>query len=101
MKIMDGVKAVGQQLSGFIEMTQVGPGIILTHIAITGVINGIFVHAKPGIVDINGAPSRKKLTVSGISGGHDTIKHIHPHAHHLHKIFRGAHPHDIPGLIMG
>jgi len=75
MDIVNAVQAVGQQFSCHIEMTQISFRIIPAGIAGAVGVNRISIVFKLRICDIQGSVPSKKLTVSGVPGGHHAVEH--------------------------
>jgi len=80
-EVMYGVEDGRAYLLPFIQMAKVAAGEILAGVALTGLIH------RPGVIrvffvlDDNPAFAGEESAVSGIAGGEDTVKKIHPSFH--------------------
>lgn len=76
MDVMDCVEAIRQQFLCHKEVPQICPGVMCTCITRATGFNRSFIASIPGIADIDGACSYKKLSISGVTCRDDTIKQI-------------------------
>ena len=99
MQVVDGVKLCCHYFLGYIQMAQVCPGVVSTGVTAASFIHRLRVIIIPGILYYKSAFGSKEHSVSGISGGHDAIKHINTAIDTLNQIFRSTYPHNIFGII--
>ena len=97
---MQHTQAHGQHLPCFEKMVDISASKVSAHRTVTGRIQRAFVEGIFGIHHIPYTLHGEHMAVTGIPGGHDTVKNIHAPANCFQNIGWGSNPHQISGLIL-
>ena len=83
-------------------MADIGPGIaIAAGIAATALFQHIVVMGEVGVLHHQTAVPGHGHAVACHPGGIDAVKHVNAPGHALNQMIRGAHPHEVAGLVLG
>ena len=78
---MQGVESGTQNFVGLVEVMEIGAAVIGASVTAAFFVQGPFTGPVLGIADPDHASTGEQLTVSGVTGRQDAVKHVHPAAH--------------------
>ena len=81
------------------QMAEVGPGVVLTGIAVTVVVQGSKIFFILGILDHQPAFRGHAGTVTGNPGRQNTVKHINASDNPINQTIRRSYSHQVTGFI--
>jgi hypothetical protein len=93
MEVVNGIEAGSQHFATLVEMTKVGPGIILAGITAAGFVRWAGIVRELAVADLENAIRNKQETVPRVAGRHDAIEHVDSAPHSLNEVLGSSHTH--------
>ncbi len=83
------------------EMADIGAAVVAASGALAGQADGTGILHVLLVEQVDLPFPGKQVAVTGVSGGHDTVKEVHAHVDSLQDVAGGTHAHEVAGLILG
>ena len=99
-QVVQGIQARTQNFVLLIEMMQIRPRIVLAGRAGAFRIEWCLRSAVALITDFDNTPGCKQIAITGVTGWHHAVKHVHATTYRRDEIGRGTHPHQVAGLVL-
>lgn len=85
-QIMHNKKSLGKHFGAFKQMTEVGSAVPFTYGTAAIFVNGAHIGSILVIIDVYYSRPGEKMSVSGIAGGHYTVKEVYSPFHRVKDI---------------